>query len=208
MFIMSRENGDFLKDRLGKSTHMCLIFDNDEQRKEIVSRYLAEGIQNNEQVRYLTDRTAPEIIQTWLQDAGVEHQKARDNGSFLIAKAENAYCQSGCFDPQQIINNLMHHYSVAREAGRKGNRTCAEMSWSLKNVPGADRLLEYEVILNNIETDFPHTGMCQYDARLFDGATLYNILQVHPYMIANGQVVQNPFYIRPDEFLAKLRSGK
>jgi len=41
-------------------------------------------------------------------------------------------------------------------------------------------LIEYEMMLNTVESDFPHSGMCQYDARLFDGATLFRVLQVHP----------------------------
>jgi hypothetical protein len=90
-----------------------------------------------------------------------------------------------------------------KKAGFSGIRSCGEMSWALKNIPGSDRLMEYETLLNTVGGEFPHSGMCQYDARLFDGATLLNILKVHPYMIAQGQIVKNPFYMRPDEFLAK-----
>jgi hypothetical protein len=50
--------------------------------------------------------------------------------------------------------------------------------------------------------------MCLYDARLFDGATLFKVLQVHPYMIARGQIVRNPFYVRPEEFQEELNSRK
>ena len=58
--------------------------------------------------------------------------------------------------------------------------------------------------LNTITDTFPYMGMCQYDARLFDGASLFKVLQVHPFMIAQGQLVRNPFYIKPEEFLAGL----
>ena len=46
--------------------------------------------------------------------------------------------------------------------------------------------------------------MCQYDARLFDGATLFKVLQIHPFMVAQGQVVRNPYYLRPEEFLSGI----
>jgi hypothetical protein len=68
-------------------------------------------------------------------------------------------------------------------------------------------LLEYEVGINLLRDPFPHVGMCQYDARRFDGATLFKVLQVHPYMIVQGQTVRNPFYLQPDEFLATLKAG-
>ncbi len=38
---------------------------------------------------------------------------------------------------------------------------------------------------------------CQYDARRFDGATLFDVLKVHPMMIIRGQVVRNPFTSSP-----------
>jgi hypothetical protein len=47
--------------------------------------------------------------------------------------------------------------------------------------------------------------MCQYDARRFDGATLFKVLQVHPYMVAQGQIVRNPFYLKPEEFLEEFK---
>jgi hypothetical protein len=50
----------------------------------------------------------------------------------------------------------------------------------------------------------PITAVCQYDANLFDGATIMEVLKVHPQMIVNGTVIHNPFYIPPEEFLKEL----
>jgi hypothetical protein len=79
------------------------------------------------------------------------------------------------------------------------------MTWALRETLGSERFLEYEAMLNTVSVPFPHFGMCQYDARRFDGATLYKVLQVHPFMVAHGQIVQNPFYVKPEEFLGALR---
>jgi hypothetical protein len=129
--------------------------------------------------------------------------KPRDDDSFRIIKAEDSYCPSGRFVPQQVLDNAVARYDVASKAGYTGSRACGEMTWVFKGIPDSDRFLEYEVGLNMIHNDFPRVGMCQYDARLFDGAMLFKVLQVHPYMIAQGQIVRNPYYITPEEFLAK-----
>ncbi len=183
--------------------HVCLIYDNEQQRRKIVSEYLAAGIQHGEIIRYFADTTAPEEILAWLSEMGIER---KEDDSFRIIKAESAYCPDGSFVPQQVIDNLVARYATAKAAGYSGSRACGEMTWALKDIPGSERLLEYEVSLNMVDNDFPHTGMCQYNARLFDGATLFQILQVHPYMVAQGQIVRNPFYIKPEEFQAKLQS--
>jgi hypothetical protein len=96
---------------------------------------------------------------------------------------------------------MVSRYATARKAGYRGSRACGEMTWALRSIPGSDRLLEYEALINTISETFPYFGMCQYDARLFDGATLFKVLQVHPYMVAQGQIVRNPFYVLPEEFL-------
>ena len=79
------------------------------------------------------------------------------------------------------------------------------MSWALRGIPGSEGLIEYEALINTISQTQPVTPICQYDARRFDGATLLNVLRVHPLMIVQGRIVHNPYYITPEEFFA--RSG-
>lgn len=195
----------FTQEIIPECNHICLIYDDEEQRREIVSAYLAAGIKRREIVRYFTDLTTPNQIRAWLSDKGVE---PGEDDSFRIIPAENAYCPSGSFIPQQVIDNAVARYEIAKQAGYTGSRVTGEMNWILRGIPGSDHLLEYEVGLNKIQNDFPRVGMCQYDARIFDGATLFKVLQVHPYMVAHGQIVRNPFYIRPEDFEAQVRRDR
>ena len=63
---------DFTKTQFPEGIHMCLIYDRDEDRQKIVSEYMAAGLKQGEQVRYLTDTTAPEVVHSWLLEMGVE----------------------------------------------------------------------------------------------------------------------------------------
>ncbi|HEX3049404.1 MAG TPA: MEDS domain-containing protein [Aggregatilineaceae bacterium] len=177
---------------------MCLIFDSDEQLQQIVTQFMAAGLRGGEIVRYAVDRTTPEQVRAWILETGVE---LPENAPLNISQAENTYCPQGRFDPHETISGMTPRYEKARQAGYPGMRSCGEMSWALRDIPGSDRFLEYEALINTVTSDFPFTGMCLYDARLFSGNTLFKVLQVHPYMIAQGQVVRNPFYLRPEEFL-------
>ncbi len=191
----------FTQEVLPECHHLCLIYDDEEQRRKIVSEYLAAGVKRGEMVRYFADTSSPEEVHAWLSELGIE---PRDDDSFRIIKAENSYCPGGDFIPQQVLDNAVSRFAMAKEAGYRGSRACGEMTWALRGIPGSERLLEYETGLNMIHTDFSYIGMCQYNARLFDGAMLFKVLQVHPYMVAQGQIVRNPFYIKPEEFLVKL----
>jgi hypothetical protein len=188
----------FTKERIPESSHICLIYDSEAQRQKIVSEYLAAGLRHGEVVRYITDVTTPERVRSWLLELGVELPE--EGGPFAVFEAESFYCANGRFEPQELIDGMLPRYDVYKETGYSGVRSSGEMSWTLKGLPGSDRWLEYETLLNTVGGNFPHTGMCQYDARLFDGAALFKVLQVHPYMIAQGQIVRNPFCTEPAEF--------
>ena len=194
----------FTQEILPECNHVCLIYDDEDQRRKIVSEYLAAGLKQGEFVGYFADTTSREDVLAWLSETGVDSQKAEEDGAFGVVKAANAYCPSGRFVPQEVLDRVTARYTMLRQTNYTGSRVTGEMTWVLRDIPDADRLLEYEVGLNMITDPFPHIGMCQYDARLFDGAMLFKVLQVHPYMIAQGKIVRNPYYIKPEEFLAKL----
>ncbi len=181
-------------EQIPGSSHVCLIYESDQQRQQTVSSFLAAGISRRELVRYFTDVTTAEQVRAWLAELGVEVRAAEQRGAFSISSAESAYCPRGCFEPEAMISGTAERYAAAAKAGFSGVRSTGEMSWVLKGAPGSERFLEYEALLNGVSASFPHSGMCQYDTRLFDGATLFKILQVHPFMVAHGQIVRNPDY--------------
>lgn len=197
---------DFTKTQFPEGIHVCLIYDRDDDRQKIVSEYMAAGLKQGEQIRYLNDTTAPETVRSWLLNMGVEIPE--EDPALKIFSAESAYCMNGQFNPRELIPTLPPRYELARKAGYTGQRSCGEMTWALKGIPGSDRLLEYEALLNTIVANFPHSGMCQYDARRFDGATLFKVLKLHPWMIVRGKIVQNPYYMLPQEFLEEFNPGQ
>lgn len=197
----------FTHEDLPDCHHLCLIYDNEEQRRKIVSEYLAAGLRRGEFVRYFSDVTPREEIRAWLLGSGVDLPKAEADGDFGIVKARVAYCPDGHFVPEEALERTIARFTMLKKTGYTGSRVTGEMSWTLQDIPDAGRWLEYEVGLNTITDTYPFIGMCQYDARRFDGATLFRVLQVHPYMIAQGQIVRNPFYLKPEEFQARLNTS-
>lgn len=203
---MSDVEGAFGLATVG-SFHACLIYDDDSQRREVVAEYLAAGLRRGDLVGYFSDGSCTERVGDWLAAVGVDVAAAEQRGAFTVRSADEAYCPEGSFEPKAMIARLLRRYEFAAKGGYSGSRSGGEMGWVLQGRPGADRFLEYEALINAIDVAFPHRGMCQYDARRFDGATLFQVLRVHPYVIAHGQVVRNPHYCRPEEFLAGASAG-
>ena len=191
----------FTRGMFPAGTHMCLIYSNDLERKKLIAKFLKSGLTAGEKVGYFADTMTPKQIKHWLAGLGVPIPPDNRAKQFSVSVAEEIYCPKGKFDPEQMLNTLRDYYQQALAEGYNGARVSGEMSWSLKGIPGSERLLEYEAQVNDVLDTHPLTPICQYDANLFDGATILDVLKVHPMMIVRGQIVRNPHYMDPKDFL-------
>jgi len=71
----------------------------------------------------------------------------------------------------------------------------------IETIAGGERLLEYESRVTLLLREKPVTAVCQYNANRFDGATIMDVLKVHPQMIVRDAIIYNPFFISPEEYL-------
>ena len=191
----------FTDEKFPVGTHMCLIYDNEDERRKVIGKFLAAGLHEREKVAYFADTVTPAEVEAWLREMGVDVSKQSNTPAFSVTVAEKTYCPGGKFDPEVMLGTLRTYYKTVLEEGYPGSRVSGEMSWALRGIPGSDRLMEYEALVNGVLVTHPITAICQYDARRFDGALIFDVLKVHPMMIVHGQVVKNPYYIKPEEFL-------
>ncbi len=184
----------FTEQEISTGTHICLIYNNDEERKKIIIKFLAAAGQDNEQVAFFVDQWDKEHIRSQLASEGVDVLSAEKSGQLAISDASDAYYPEGSFSAEEMWERIRNGYDACIEQGYRGLRGTGEMSWALKDVPGNEQLIKYEDGLNVEMLTRPFSVICQYDANLFSGAMLMEVLQVHPFMISNDRVVSNPHF--------------
>jgi hypothetical protein len=194
------------RDPFSEHNHMCLIYDDDEQRKKIMSQFVADGLAAGASVCYFADTTPLEEVRSWGEGVSVNSTDEGKDSAFQLYSTESIYYPDGMFNPNRMIELVRNLCTQALNDGYVGVRGTGETSWWLEDIPGAKQLLEYEAQLNDICQSGSLTAVCQYDARRLDGAVLLNVLRVHPMMIVHGQIVRNPYYVRPEQFLRDFGS--
>jgi hypothetical protein len=197
----------FTEQQLPPGGHICYIYTSEEERRHFMSRFIESGLASGERVAYLADEPrVEEAIPAFLSHLGVHPASPPKPGQIYVAEAEKAYCPDGQFTPERMLNTWrsLYHRSLAEHF--QGVRATGETTWLRKGLPGLERWFEYEARLNLAVAECPYTGiLCQYDANRLDGAALYEVLSVHPMMIVRGQIVHNPYYEPPEQYLAKHR---
>jgi hypothetical protein len=192
----------FTNDQTPAGTHICQIFSDDAERSEALLKFLVSGLATGERAACFSEKVTEQTIRGFFVDHQLAYDELRDSGAFSLSGTREVYFQDNRFDPDRMLAVLSQYYQASLEMGFCGARVIGEMSPEVQQIKGGERLLEYESRVSLLLKTHPVTSVCQYDARVFDGATIMDILKVHPLMVVRGAVVQNPFFIPPEEFLA------
>ncbi|MDA3949681.1 MAG: MEDS domain-containing protein [Spirochaeta sp.] len=184
----------FSEETFYAGTHICLVFRDETERQRIVAQFVEGGVLHDERVLYFADSANPSDVISWLTELDVAIS-GKDDPFFSADSAASVYYPTGQFDPEEMCETLKTSWTTCHDAGYPNSRVTGEMSWALRDVPGTDRIIEYEAAVNEVLKTHPITAMCQYDANRFSGDVIFRALQVHPYMVMNRQLMKNPYYI-------------
>jgi len=191
----------FTDEHVHEGTHICYIYSDEQERREVMSKYLQSGLLAREKVLALVDDISQRDM--------IERLRAADMpaDALTVLESVHGYCPSGKFDADQTLNLIRDFYRQAVDTeGYAGARGTGQMGWSIDHGRANIRdLIEYEARVNSLLDEHPYTACCQYDARMFSGEVIMDILSVHPIMIVRGQLVKNPFYVEPKVFLEHYR---
>lgn len=189
----------FTDELFPASTHMCYIFKDEQERKNIIAKFMKSGADSKERISYFADRISKEELCHCLSDLGIDAEALAHNGQLLCDLAETVYCPDSHFCACRMLSKLGQAYQKSLDDGFVGLRVSGEMDWVLAAEDRIQELLIYEAQVNDLIEIYPTTAICQYDANKFDASLLHQVLEVHPFMVVRGQVVCNPYYVRSAE---------
>jgi MEDS: MEthanogen/methylotroph, DcmR Sensory domain len=179
--------------------HVCAFYRGDADRDRLLSGYLRAGLTAGDKCICIVDsaRTAKQLQA--LHSAG--GKPGPSDGQLDIHLPESTYLANGEFSTGDMLTFWTEGMLRAGLEGYSFFRLAGEMTWSLRNVPGVGHLIEYESKLNRITSSHPVVVLCLYDLDRFSGEVVVNVVKTHPQVLVQGILVENPYYIWPDEFL-------
>ncbi|KQQ97458.1 MEDS domain-containing protein [Massilia sp. Leaf139] len=186
----------FTDERYPEGTHICYLYNSDEERRRILPLFARHALLEDEVFGYLADvATHAELAHAAAALDLTQALRGPADRVQLLTTREGYY-PDGSFDPDGMLARLRAQYVQAKAAGAAGARFAGEMDWALRGVPGREHIIECESRINELVKETPITVMCQYDLRKFDGAMMFDVMNVHPVMIVGGHILRNPFFQR------------
>lgn len=181
---------------LDPGDHLCVFYRGNAERDTVLLPYLNAGLASGDKCICVVDTTEHEAIHRELDAGGGADQLD------LMTSGES-YLQTGAFDLGAMLEFWEAGMQRAVDRGFEFIRAAGEMTWALGDAPGVEQLITYEAELNRSLRDFPQVILCFYDLERFtNGELLMNVMRTHPKVLLGSTVVDNPWYMDPDEFLA------
>ena len=186
---------------LGPGDHLCCLYETEEEHRAVLTPFLRQGLERAEKVLYIVDARGAETVLGYLRDDGLDPEPYLASGQLAMLSADDAYLKEGTFDPNGMIALLRAETEQALGESYSALRVTGEMTWALRELPGSERLIEYEAKLNEFLPGSKCLTICQYDRRAFAPALLLDVLSTHPAAVVGAEVYDNLYYMPPTEFL-------
>jgi hypothetical protein len=179
--------------------HICAFYRGREERDRLVVPFLQEGLRSGDVCLCITGGTDHRRLERSIF-AGCDHA---DADLLDMRDAEDTYLAGGSFSADRMLRAWeewgQETFGVQRRAFA---RTVSDMGWAEKvfnNGPVIDDFMGYEVQATRYARAFPAVALCLYDLEKFRGDVIIPALKVHPKVFFGGMLLENPYYVDPDE---------
>lgn len=176
-------------------SHIVVLYNHDSEIVELLVEYIKSNLLKGIKCIYISDDANTELIIKNLRNL-INLDEYTTNNQFIILDKDDSYSKSGAFDPDKMVDMLISETKKSIDQGFEGLAVTGEISWVLEYKDGFDKILEYEWKLGEkVFSKYPISSICRYNLNRFSHEMIINIIQVHPYIIWENKVHENPFYI-------------
>ena len=187
--------------------HICGFYRKPLERDNILVPFLADGLAAGDKCTCVVDSCTPGDVLDRLAERLAVGPYLSDR-RLEVLDADGTYLAEGGFLPERMLK----FWEAKARQGPSGDvggfaRNVGDMSWAHRDPRAVDDLIGYESELNRIMSDFPQVNLCLYDLTRCSGELIMDVLKTHPKVLLGGMIIDNPYYLEPDEFLAGREAG-
>jgi anti-anti-sigma regulatory factor len=161
-----------------------LAFADEEEQGHIIGPFVGAGLAGEDTVIYVTDAGPGELP----GGAG----RAGPSQRLRLIPWRRAALSEGRFDSTRMLATLQEEITRAADAGARGVRVTAEMSWAVRDV-GVDRILQCERRFGAaVAASTMITAICQVDRRNVTEAELDALRGAHEVAVRPNPEFEDP----------------
>jgi DcmR-like sensory protein len=186
---------------IGSGEHLCAIYLHHRERDDVLLPYLQDGLgRGNKCLVAISEADSANLLASITGDIDVPGSVA--SGQLEVRTSTDPVLRSGQVAIQQAIAFWDAKVRAALAEGYSLVRLGAEATWWMPQMSGIEELIRYESELNGFVGRYPQSILCMYELSQLDGSVVIELVKVHPRLLFYGMILENPYYLTPDEYLA------
>ena len=190
--------------------HICGFYRHPSERDEILIPFLVEGLKAGDKCTCVVDSCTPDDVLAGMSEH-LEVDPYVADRQLEVLDSYGTYLADGGFLPERMLKfwegKARQSLGGSSPDGPTRARNIGDMSWAHRDQRCVGDLVGYESELNRIMSNFPQVNLCLYDLTRCSGELIMDVLKTHPKVLLGGMVIDNPYYLEPDEFLASREAG-
>jgi len=183
--------------RFSWGDHICGFFDHPEQQLEVMVPFLAQGLRAGQRCVWVGPAASCERFRDCLGRIGGDLPTLEASGQLVTISEVEFYLQDGMFEPTRSLQLMRTLLADGVAQGYETMRLTTDIPWTHERRLDPEVWEEYEVRLNQEQAGLPIVSVCQYDRRQVTGGIIVAALRTHRYVILDGELHVNPFYVPP-----------
>lgn len=191
-------------EKVTPGKHVLSISREPQAQIDLALRSARAALSDGHGCAFVGHRTPPLDFAERLRLCRADVDAALASRQLTVISADQAYTAGGYFDADRTLGILDRAASDAVSAGLNGFFVCGELTWLADGVPGADRVLEYEYRVSEVESLKSAGILCIYDGRTLPASVARELQKSHPFEETNGSVVSNGSFAFGDEAAADV----
>jgi hypothetical protein len=197
--------GDY---RISPGDHVCALYSSAEERDSIMFPFMRSAVRSGDKCICVVDTMEPRKVLAELgKDDAIDPTACSASHQLDVVRAADTTLRSGRFSPPDMIGFWRTAVAGAMNSSRFQHvRAIGETSSSLRDVPGAGDVIQFESQLNELLVLYPQVIMCTYDLDYVGGSFLVDIISTHSKVFLKGALIDNPYYLTPDEWLERVQA--
>lgn len=178
--------------------HLVALYQEENEIEGYITSYIYNSLSRNERCLYITGDADTSAV---LDEVRLLSEPQAESGDLVIMGKTELYARDGKFSPDKLIHMIQSLARSALDDGYSALAITGEISWVLDYDDGEELIIEYEWKLNDyVFHQYPVSALCRYNITKFTDEMIRNIIQLHPIIIWQYKIHENPYYIPPEGF--------
>ena len=174
--------------------HLVALYSVEREIADYVSAYIQSALAQEARCIYIAgDLDTSEVLRPF--------NTSVKNGDLVVLGHAEIYSKEGRFSPDKLIETIIDLAKTALRDGYTSLAITGELSWLVNYDDAEEQIVEYEWKLNKRVFDkYPVSALCRYNIRKFSDTVIRNVIQLHPFILWQNKIHENPYYIPPEGF--------